>query len=107
MNQSNSHLNQAFIEEMNQKLLEEKKRLEEDLAGLHSHTEMGDDTEANSDEVGPDEVSQDIMATIKADIAKIDVALEKITNGSYGTDDEGKQISEERLRAMPWADKAL
>jgi RNA polymerase-binding transcription factor DksA len=107
MNQSNSHLNQTFIEEMKQKLLEEKKRLEEDLAGLHSHTEMGDDTEANSDEVGQDEVSQDIMATIKADIAKIDLALEKIASGTYGIDDEGKEISQERLRALPWADKAI
>ena len=40
-------------------------------------------------------------------LQEINSALAKIQNGIYGTDDEGKEISEERLRVLPWADKAL
>src|SRR4051812_25461849 len=97
-------LSQIFIEEMKNKLLEEKEKLEMDLKDLHSHTEMGDDQEANSDEVGLDEASQDVIATMKLDLEKISTALEKIEAGTYGTDDDGKEISEARLRALPWAD---
>ena len=100
-------LSQQFLEEMKQKLLEAKEKLEADLSGLHAHTEMGDSEEENSDEVGPDEASQDVIALMTADLKKINKALGKIADGSYGTDDEGKSISEDRLRALPWADKAI
>lgn len=100
-------LTPKFIEEMKQKLTEEKERLEEDLAGLTAHTELGDDEDENAEEVNVDEVNQDIMATIKADLEKISKALAKIEAGTYGTDDNGREISEARLRAMPWADKAI
>jgi RNA polymerase-binding transcription factor DksA len=100
-------LKQDFIEEMKNKLIAQKEKLSEDLKGLSAHTEMGDDMEANSDEVGPDEVSQDVIATMKADVEKIEAALQKIKNGTYGIDGDGKEISEDRLRALPWADKAL
>ena len=96
-----------FTEEMKQKLLEAKSKLETDLAGLHAHVEMGESEEENSDEVGPDEASQDVIAIMKADLEKIDNALAKIENGSYGTDDEGREIPENRLRVLPWADKAI
>ena len=92
---------------MKQKLLAQKQKLIDDLADLHTHTEMGDDEEANSDEVNVDEASQDVIAVMKADLEKIDKALVKIANGSYGIGDDGKEIPEERLRALPWADKAI
>ena len=44
---------------------------------------------------------------LEEDLKKINAALEKIEAGTYGTDDEGKEIAEERLRILPWADKAL
>ncbi len=100
-------LSQTFIDEMKQKLLQQKQKLEEDLKGLSPHTEMGDDEDENADEVNVDEVSQDVIATMKADLDMVNKALGKIEAGTYGTDDEGKEISEERLRAMPWADKAI
>ncbi len=100
-------LSQEFIEEMKAKLLESKAQLEEEMAGMPLHAEMGDDREANSDEVGPDEVSEDVHKRITADLQKIDAALAKIDAGTYGTDDEGKEISEERLRVIPWADKSI
>ena len=100
-------LSPQFIEEMKQKLLEEKKRIETDLAGMSVHSEIGDDIESTEDEAEADFDKQGIRAQLTADLKKIDAALEKIEAGTYGTDDEGKEISEERLRVLPWADKAL
>ena len=100
-------LPQPFIDEMKQLLLKKKQQLEEDLAGLSSHTELGDTDEANADEIGVDEASQDVIAVMQADIAKINKALTKISAGTYGVGDDGKEIPEARLRAMPWAEKAI
>ncbi len=100
-------LSPQFIEEMRTMLLEEKKRLTEDTAGLPSHTEVGDDYDENATEVQLDDVNRDITGRMHEDLIKIDAALAKIENGTYGTDDEGHEISEDRLRVLPWADKAL
>lgn len=100
-------LTQTFIEEMKQKLLLQKAKLQDDLKGLTAHTELGSDDESNAEEVGIDEVNQDLMARISADLEKIDRALSKIEEGTYGVDVEGKEISEDRLRVLPWADKAI
>lgn len=96
-----------FIEEMKQKLLGAKDKLGADLSKLAAHTEMGSDMGENAEEIEVDEVNQDLIATMKSDLEKIDNALAKIDSGNYGVDDEGKEISEDRLRAIPWADKAI
>lgn len=100
-------LPQEFVEEMRASLLAAKKKLEEDLSGLKPHEELGEDLDASAQEVEDDEVSQGVIARMKMDLAKIKKALEKIDNGTYGLDDDGQPISEERLRALPWADKAI
>ena len=100
-------LSQSFIDEMKQKLLEAQKKLTADLAGLSAHEELGGDIDSNVQEVEDDEVSQDMIARIKTDLEKIGKALSKIQAGTYGTDDEGKEIGEPRLKVMPWADKAI
>src|SRR5690349_16414501 len=100
-------LSQSFIEEMKQQLLAKKQQLQQDLAGLSAHTELGTEVDDSSEEVQLDEVNQDLIATMQADLTKINIALAKIDAGNYGTDDEGKAISEQRLRAIPWADKSI
>ena len=100
-------LSQSFIDEMKQALLKKKQQLTDDLGGLMAHTEMGDTEEDNAEEIGVDEASQDVMAVMQADLAKIEQALIKIEQGTYGTDGEGRKIPEARLRIMPWADKAI
>lgn len=100
-------LSQQFIDEMKQKLLAAKAKLENELLGLKAHEELGGDLDSNVQEVEDDEVSQDVIARMKADLEKIHEALAKIEGGSYGTDSEGKEIGEDRLRALPWADKAI
>jgi RNA polymerase-binding transcription factor DksA len=102
-----SHITPQFTEEMKQVLLSEKARLEADLAGTPAHTDLGDDVDENADEIAINEVNTDLRARMEQDIAKIEKALAKIEAGTYGTDDEGKEIAEARLRAIPWADKAI
>ena len=100
-------LTPQFVEEMKQKLEAHKAKLEGDLSGLKPHEELGTDLDSSAQEVEDDEVSRDLIARMTADLEKIDKALQKIASGTYGTDDEGKEISEGRLRALPWADKAI
>ena len=54
-----------------------------------------------------DLIPQVIELNFKSDLEKIDKALAKIDAGTYGTDDSGVEISEERLRVIPWADQAI
>jgi DnaK suppressor protein len=96
-----------FVEKMKERLLEEKERLSEELNELSSHTEMGDEDDENAQEVGNDEVSQDIAATLKADLEKIESALKRIEDGSYGMTSEGQEIPEARLEVLPWADSIV
>lgn len=100
-------LSQDFIEEMRAKLMAEKERLTADVAGLSEHTEVGDELDENATEVQLDEVNSDVRSRMEGDLVKIEKALAKIDAGSFGTDDEGREISEERLRAIPWADQAI
>lgn len=100
-------LSQEFIDEMKQALEAKKEELTRELSGLRSHTELGEDYEENAQEVQLDEVNQDVMAVLRKDLEKVEAALAKIADGTYGTDDDGKEISEARLRAIPWADKAI
>lgn len=98
---------QEFIEEMKAKLLEEKEKLSTDVSGLPVHTDVGDEEDENATEEQIDEVNADIRKRMHGDLEKIEKALAKIDAGTYGTDDEGNEISEERLRVIPWADQAI
>ena len=100
-------LSTEFIDEMKAKLLEEKDRLQTDLDGLANHTEVGDDLDENATELQMDEVNQDVKERMQADLDKIEIALQKIDAGTFGTDDDGNEIPEDRLRVIPWADKAI
>lgn len=100
-------LSQQFIDEMQKQLLSSKEKLQTELNGLKSHEELGEDLDSSVQEVEDDEVSRGVISRLKSDLEKIEKALQKIAAGTYGTDDEGKEISQERLKALPWADKAI
>lgn len=100
-------LSQKFIEEMKQALLAKQQELQDELKGISGHTEIGDDLDAQVQEVETDEVNQDVIAAIKADLVKIETALARIQNGTYGVDEDGNEIPEERLKVLPWADRAI
>lgn len=95
---------QEFVQRMKERLLEEKERVAEELEDLSAHTERGDDAEDNIQEMEVDQVNQDIIAQLKADMEKIDLALAKIEKGTYGVTAEGEDIPEARLEVIPWAD---
>lgn len=98
---------QEFVQKMKERLLEEKERLTTELSELSMHNEVGDDEDENASEFEMDEVSHDIAATIKSDLEKIETALKKVDQGTYGMTEEGKEISEARLEVMPWADSVI
>lgn len=100
-------LSQDFILEMKNKLLASKAQFEQELSELKPHVELGNDMDSDIQEVQEDEVNQDVIAKLRMDLEKIEKALSKIENGGYGLDDDGKEISEERLKILPWADKAI
>ncbi len=100
-------LSQDFIDEMRNKLLEEKDRLTHELASSPEHTELGREYDENAQEVELDDVNASLHERIGSDLEKIEKALQKIQAGTYGIDDNGNEISEERLRAIPWADVAI
>ena len=100
-------LSPEFIEQSKQRLLELQKSLIEELKGLSPHTELGNQEGDAASELEIDEVNQDLIARISSDLEKIAKALAKIEAGTYGLDDDGKEISEARLVAMPFADKAV
>lgn len=102
-----SHLSQGFIQEMKKRLLKEQARLQQELAGLRMHTEVGTQTDENAEEVELDEVNQNLIGRIKTDLEKISFALRKIEEGTYGIDDQGRSIVKERLEVLPWADKSI
>lgn len=100
-------LSKEFIDEMRAKLLSEKERLTNDLSETPEHNEMGDDSDDNALEIEVDEVNKDLRERIQSDLEKIEKALMKIENGTYGLDENGVEISVERLRVIPWADEAI
>lgn len=100
-------LTQEFIQARQQQLLDLKNKLEAELKELHPHTETGEGEGDAAFEFEVDEVSQDLIARIKSDLALVEKALVKIANGTYGFDDDGKEIDPERLEIMPHANKAL
>lgn len=96
-----------FIEEMKTKLTAEREKLEKELAAYSEHTEVGTEMDENATEIQIDEVSQNMRERVQVDLEKIEKAMQKIEDGTYGTADDGSEISEDRLRAIPWADTAI
>ena len=107
--QAHSH---EFIEEMKQRLLEEKKQLSKGLDNL-AHKENGD-FQANFPEYGRNEEENvtemadyaALNATTEAAetrLKEVDDALRSIAEGTYGVTKNGEMIPEDRLRANPAA----
>lgn len=96
---------EEFLNEMRIKLISSKDELTDQLKNLSVHTEIGDEVDENAKEFEMDSVNQDLIAGMREDLRKIDTALEKLDQGTYGLDENGNEIPEERLRLIPWADK--
>lgn len=101
--------------ELKEKLLHEKKQLEERLAAIAEKNEqddystefhdMGDDMEQNALEVAEYEKDLDLERQFEEKLRLINKALLKMEDGTYGLSEKsGKEISVDRLRHVPWAE---
>lgn len=120
-------MEQSDLQEFKKQLLDLKAEIEKELAGV-SDPDVGDhepgsyrakfpnfgeenylDAGSDSaDEVEAYEVNLSVTPQIEAHLQKVNAALERIENGTYGKDvNTGEDISVERLRANPAAETAI
>jgi RNA polymerase-binding transcription factor DksA len=113
-------MNDAFLAEQKKKLLEEKKRIENQLStrskkSTHEadereaqYTDYGDTVEDNAAEVAAYDVTVNVEKTLEEQLERVNAALQRIGNGTYGRDEKsGQPIGEERLRANPTATREV
>lgn len=107
-------------EELKQKLLEEKERIEKTLSQTEANKkgtdreyetkfpEVDRDEEANADEMDMYENNLAAGEAMKSEIEKIEKALASMDKGTYGfCANCQKEIPLERLRAYPQADTCI
>lgn len=114
-------MDQAFIDEMKTALEAELKTVQEELNTVSS-PDTGDhvpgERAANYPDYGDDALDADdnstaesidyatnvsVTSTLEARMKEVEAALGRIANGTYGTAEDGSEISEARLRANPAA----
>jgi RNA polymerase-binding transcription factor DksA len=114
-------ISQELIEENKKKLLEEKKRIttvlkHEDIKDGSGEfpgdykpkfDELGSEDGENASEVENFQNQLSITKDLEDKLAKINSALAKIEDGTYGTCIGGDEIDEARLRAEPSAETCI
>jgi DnaK suppressor protein len=110
-------ISKELIEESKTKLLDEQKRIKtvlghediKDGAGEFpgeykpKFDELGNEEGENASEVENFGNQLGVTESLEEQLKNIEAALERITNGTYGTCAEGDEIEEARLRANPAA----
>lgn len=107
---------QDFLQAQEKKLLQEKIRLEKELA-VHGRRRkrgddyaakfenLGDDEESNAAEYGLNEANLDLVQNLQTELRRVLAALARIKKGGYGVNSEtGKPISRRRLEIYPPAE---
>jgi DnaK suppressor protein len=103
-----AHLNQRELDELRLALEHERTTLQAAIAtGQHDARSIPDD-EIEDGDMAERVIEQDSALRAsrfdKALLADVERALRKLEAGTYGTsEDSGKPIPLERLRAIPWA----
>lgn len=102
-----------FIEEMRQKLVQEKTELEQRLGRIAHKSEdvgfeadfpdYGRNDEENANEVADAVVLSATTEAMESRLKEVEEALERMNDGTYGLTDSGEVIPEGRLRANPAA----
>lgn len=112
-------MNEELLKENKKKLLAEKERILGILkrAGKKDGTgefpgeykpnfpNVGDEMDENASEVTQFETSLALTKSLEEKLGKVESALRRIEDGTYGKDKEGNDISIERLRAVPEAEE--
>jgi DnaK suppressor protein len=91
-------------------LSRERERIERSLADF----ERGDDAEPSGDpaddatRLSEREVDAGLAEALRADLAAIERAEERLAQGTYGLSVEsGQPIPDQRLEAIPWAERTV
>ena len=111
-------MDKQIIEELKQKLEKEKSLLEKELSDFATKDktlkgnwdarppkhEENSDIEEESDETEEYDNLISIEQSLELKLKDVDIALDKIKNGSYGRCEKcNKEVEEERLKAYPEA----
>ncbi|MDA1169065.1 MAG: hypothetical protein O3A36_01895 [bacterium] len=94
---------QDFINEMKERLLEEKRTLLGEAVESSGFPDYGRSEEENATEVADYAALKATNTAVTERITEIDLALEKIKKQTYGITEDGILIPEGRLRANPAA----
>ena len=110
---ANGELDQEFIEQQRQRLLELKSELERVRGGLQEDEQFRAEQEEDFSEHDSGDMSQSLFtrevdATVERQVERrlehVERALQKIEEGTYGfSDDSGEPIPRGRLEAVPEA----
>jgi RNA polymerase-binding transcription factor DksA len=114
-------ISKELIEENKKKLLAEQKRIKsildhEDIKDGKGEfpgdykpkfDELGNEEGENASEVENFGNQLAITEELESQLKKIEWALGRIENGTYGQCSEGDEIEEERLRALPTAETCI
>jgi RNA polymerase-binding transcription factor len=98
-------------ERARERLSEERKRVEQELADIGNEPASPDEPEALGDEAADlDQAGRDgaIRDELKRTLAAIERAEQRLEDGSYGVSVvSGEPIPDERLEAVPWAERTV
>lgn len=98
-------LEQKFIKAQQKVLLNEQKRLENEIEKSKGFPEFGASLEDNIQEVEVFGKNVAVEGSLERELLKVRKALERIEKGSYGKCVKcGKLMDEERLKVYPAAD---
>lgn len=112
-------LEEKEIKRFEEMLIEQKKKLESDLARIAKPTtdkgdyetrydDIGDDMDENASEVEEYVDNMAVENNLEEQLKGVNSALEKIKNGTYGVCEEcGTDIAIERLEANPAAKRCM
>ena len=111
-------MDQEFIKEIREKLVEEKKKIEKELKTVSKNDksgrfpgdaeatfpEYGDSLEENTDEVITYQENLSASSNLENYVGDVEKAIEKIDQGTYGVCEKCNiEISEDRIKAFPAA----
>ena len=94
----------------------ERERVERELEELRRRGRSGDGELSGVDqhtadvgsELFDEERDQSLVERLERDLEAIERAFRRLDEGTYGVSvDSGKPIPDERLEAMPWADRTV
>jgi DnaK suppressor protein len=100
-------LSQEFLNEIKNRLEEEKKQVEAKIAALQTPEETMENPSLDelAQDAEEDYLEESLLSVHKNILERINDALYRLKDGTFGRCIEcGAEISEEDLRAEPWAE---